>query len=113
MMNDVPERQRGRKLQALSWCSESHAHHDLQAQWTMPDHPVPLGTTLNGHYYCTLLQEKVRRVVRLKQPELLQRGVILYQDIATHRRHRDVQNLLQHGSWEVLTSSVSSRSRPM
>jgi histone-lysine N-methyltransferase SETMAR len=87
---------------ALSWCSDSHVRHDLQAQWTKPDNPVPLGTTINDHYYCTALQDKVRRAVRLKQPELLQRGVILHQDIATHHRHRDVQNLLQHGAWEVL-----------
>jgi hypothetical protein len=59
------------------------------------DHPVPVGTTVNGPYYCSLLQEKVSQAIRCKQPELLKRGAILLQDNATPHRHRDVQNLLQ------------------
>jgi histone-lysine N-methyltransferase SETMAR len=66
------------------------------------DHPVPVGTTVNGPYYCSLLQHKVRPALRRKQPELLERGAILLQDNATPHRHRDVQKLVQHWGWEVL-----------
>jgi hypothetical protein len=59
------------------------------------DHPVPVDTTVNGPYYCSLLQDKVRPALRRKQPELLERGVILLQDKATPHRHCDVQNLVQ------------------
>jgi hypothetical protein len=59
------------------------------------DHPVPVGTTVNGPYYCSLLQHKVRKALRHKQPELLERGAILLQDNATPHCHRDVQNLVQ------------------
>jgi hypothetical protein len=60
------------------------------------DHPVPVGTMVNGPYYCSLLQDKVRLALRRKQPELLERGAILLQDNATPHRHHDVQNLVQH-----------------
>jgi histone-lysine N-methyltransferase SETMAR len=66
------------------------------------DHPVPVGTTVNGPYYCSLLQDKVRKALRRKQPELLERGAILLQDNTTPHRHRDVQNLVQRWGWEVL-----------
>jgi hypothetical protein len=65
-------------------------------------HPMPVGTTVNGRYYCLLLQHKVRKAVCRKQPELLERGAILLQDNATPHRHRDVQNLVQRWGWEVL-----------
>jgi hypothetical protein len=60
----------------------------------VPDHPVPVGTTANDPYYCSLLQHKVRPALRRKQPELLEHGAILLQDNATPHRHRDVQNLM-------------------
>jgi histone-lysine N-methyltransferase SETMAR len=56
---------------------------------------------VNGPYYCSLLQDKVRQAVQCKQQELLQRGVILLQDNKTHY-HCDVQNLVQRWGWEVL-----------
>jgi hypothetical protein len=59
------------------------------------DHPVPVGTTVNDPYYCSLLQDKVRPALHRKQPELLERGAILLQDNATPHRHHDVQNLVQ------------------
>jgi hypothetical protein len=65
-------------------------------------HPMPIGTTVNGRYYCSLLQHKVRKALRRKQPELLKRGAILLQDNATPHRHHDVQNLVQRWGWEVL-----------
>jgi len=66
------------------------------------DHPMPVVTTVNGHYYCTLLQDKVRLAVCCKQPELLEHGVILLQDSSTLYHHCDVQILMQHRGWEVL-----------
>jgi histone-lysine N-methyltransferase SETMAR len=64
------------------------------------DHSVPVGTRVNGPYYCSLLQDKVWLALRSK-PELLKSGAILLQDNATPHRHRDVQNLVRWG-WEVL-----------
>jgi transposase len=68
----------------------------------MLDHPVPVGTTVSGPYYCSLLQDNVRPALRCKQPELLEHSAILLQDNATLHRHRDVQNLVQRWGWEVL-----------
>jgi hypothetical protein len=63
---------------------------------------VLVGTTVNGPYYCSLLQDKVRPALRHKQPDLLEHGAILLQDNATPHRHHDVQNLVQRWGWEVL-----------
>jgi hypothetical protein len=54
-----------------------------------------VSTTVNGPYYCLLLQEKVRPALCHKQPELLERVAILLQDNTTPHRHCDVQNLVQ------------------
>jgi hypothetical protein len=59
------------------------------------DNPMLVGTTVNGTYYCSLLQDKVRPALRRKQPELREHGAILLQDNATPHRHCDVQNLVQ------------------
>jgi histone-lysine N-methyltransferase SETMAR len=66
------------------------------------DHSVPVGTTVYGPYYCSLLQDKVRPALRHNQPELLERGAILFQNNATPNRNRNVQNLVQLWGWEVL-----------
>ena len=66
------------------------------------DHAMPIGMTVNGQYYCALLQYKVRLALHHKQPELLEHGVILLQDNATPHRYCDVQNLVQRWGWEVL-----------
>jgi len=50
------------------------------------DHPVPVCTTVNGQYYCALLQRNLRRALRCGQPELFERGVILLHDNATSHR---------------------------
>jgi hypothetical protein len=60
------------------------------------DHPMPIGTTVNGQYCCLLLQDMVRLADHHKQPELLELHVILLLDNATPRCHHDVQNLVQH-----------------
>ena len=43
----------------------------------MLDHPVPIGMTVIGQYYCALLLDKMRPAVYLEQQELLEHGVIL------------------------------------
>ena len=78
----------------------------------MLDHSVLVGTTVNDRYYCAHKRYEVRPAVRRKQPELLERGVILVQNNATPHRHRDVQNLCNIGArrcWHVLpTLQISS-----
>ena len=68
---------------------------------------MPVGTTVNGQYYCALLQDKVRPALRHKQPELPEHGVILLQDNAILQCH-DVQNLVQHQGWDVLAHTPYS-----
>jgi len=53
------------------------------------DHPVPIGMTVNGQYYCTPLQDEVRRSLHSQQSEPVEHGVILLQDNATPHRHCD------------------------
>jgi len=65
------------------------------------DHPMPVGTTVNGQCYCALLQDKVRPALHHKQPELPEHGVILLQDNAILQCH-DVQNLVQHQGLDML-----------
>jgi histone-lysine N-methyltransferase SETMAR len=66
------------------------------------DYPVPIGMTVNGQYYCALLQDKVRRSLHCQQSEPLERGVILLQDNATPHGHHDVKKLVQLWGWVVL-----------
>ena len=66
------------------------------------DHPVPIGMTVNGQYYCTFLQGKVKWSLYCQQSEPLEHGVILLQDNATPHCHRDVKNLVQLWGWVVL-----------
>jgi len=65
------------------------------------DHPVLIGATVSGQYYCALLQDKIRRCLCHKQPELLEHDVILLQENTSHC-HCDGQNLVQSWGWEVL-----------
>jgi histone-lysine N-methyltransferase SETMAR len=67
---------------------------------------------VNGRYYCSLLQDKVRPALHCKQPELLEHGVTLLQDKATPHRHHDVQNLVQCWGWEVLAHPPYSPDLP-
>ena len=60
------------------------------------DHPMPVGMTVNGQYYCTLLEDTLRPALHHKQPELFEHGVILLQDNATPYHYYDGQNLVQH-----------------
>jgi hypothetical protein len=58
------------------------------------DHPVLIGMAVNGQYYCTFLQDKVRPALHHEQPELLERGITLLQDNSTPHHNHDVQNLV-------------------
>jgi histone-lysine N-methyltransferase SETMAR len=66
------------------------------------DHPAPVGSTVSGWYYCSLLRDKVRPALRCKQLELLENGVISLRDNATSHHHRDMQNPVQCCGREVL-----------
>jgi len=72
------------------------------AETDLLDHHMPFGTMVNGHYYCVLLQDKVRPAFGHKQPELLEHGAIVCQDKETPHHHCDVQNLVQHWGSEML-----------
>jgi hypothetical protein len=105
------------KTQNAEWCApmllrKKIARHSQGVLKIMPvmffsrnglvlDHPVPIGTTVNGPYYCSLLQDKVRPALRRKQPELMVHGSILLQDNTTPHRHHEVRNLVQCWGWEV------------
>jgi len=69
--------------------------------------------TVNGQYYCALLQDKLRLALHRKQLLLLKHGVIFFHDNATPLCNRDVQNLMNVGAGGVSTSSLFSRSCPM
>jgi len=68
---------------------------------------MPVGTTVNGQYYCAVLQDKVRLAACHKQPELLEHGVILLKNSAA-LHHHDVRNLLQRQVWDVLAHAPYS-----
>jgi hypothetical protein len=63
------------------------------------NHPVPVGTTVNGQYYCSLLQDKERPALQSKQLKGLQCDVILL---------RNKANLGQCRCWEMLAHSPYS-----
>jgi hypothetical protein len=66
------------------------------------DHPVLICMAVNGRYYCTFMQDKVRPALHHKQPELFERGISLLHDNATPHHDHDVQNLVQCWGWVVL-----------
>jgi len=63
------------------------------------DHPVPVGTIVNGQYYCSLLQDKERATLQSKELKLLWCDVILL---------RNKANLVQCWGWEMLAYSPYS-----
>lgn len=57
----------------------------FDAQDFIYDHVVPKGQSITGNYYSDVLEKKLMRHIHQKQPELLQRIIILHQDNApTH-----------------------------
>jgi len=66
------------------------------------DHPVLFGMAVNGQYYCTFLQDKVRPALHYERSEFIERGITLLQDNATPNQNHDVQNLVHCWGSEVL-----------
>ena len=56
---------------------------------------VPIHTTVNAEYYARIIQINLIKVIRKKQPDLLQRGVILHEDNAPAHKAKLVQEILQ------------------
>jgi len=62
---------------------------------------VPSGTTVTAAYYCQFLL-KVRRKMHANRPDLLEKGVLILHDNARPQLYKDVRELLDRYSWEVL-----------
>jgi len=63
---------------------------------------VPSGTTVTAAYYRQCLQ-KLRRKMHANRPDLLENGVLILHDNARPNLGKDVRELLDVCSWEVLT----------
>jgi len=62
---------------------------------------VPSGTTVTAAYYRQVLQ-KLRRKMHAKRPDLLENGVLILRDNARPNLGKDVRELLDGYSWEML-----------
>jgi len=62
---------------------------------------VPSGTTVTAAYYRQVLQ-KLRRKMHANRPDLLENGVLILHDKARPTLGKDVRELLDGYSWEVL-----------
>ena len=62
---------------------------------------VPSGTTVTAAYYRQFLQ-KLRRKMHANRPDLLENGVLILHDNARPNLGKDVRELLDGYSWEVL-----------
>ena len=62
---------------------------------------VPSGTTVTAAYYRQCLQ-KLRRKMHANRPDLLENGVLILHDSARPHLGKDVRELLDEYSWEVL-----------
>jgi len=62
---------------------------------------VPNGTTVTAAYYRQFLQ-KLRRKMHANRPDLLENGFLILHDNARPQRGKDVRELLDRYSWEVL-----------
>jgi len=93
MLNGVPQHDQGRQL-----------YGTVGVLWNGPvlDHPLTVGTMVNGQDDCALLQDKVTPAVCCKQPELMEYGASFLQHIAISYCYCDVQNWAQHWGWGVL-----------
>jgi len=63
---------------------------------------VPSGTTVTAAYYRQFLQ-KLRRKMHTNRPDLLENGVLILHDCARPHLGKDVRELLDGYSWEVLS----------
>ena len=62
---------------------------------------VPSGTTVTAAYYHQFLQ-KLRRKMHVNRPDLLEDGVLILHDKARPHLGKDIRELLDGYSWEVL-----------
>jgi histone-lysine N-methyltransferase SETMAR len=62
---------------------------------------VPSGTTVTVAYYCQFLQ-KLRCKMHANRPDLLENSVLILHDNAWPHLGKDVRELLDRYSWEVL-----------
>jgi len=62
---------------------------------------VPSGTTATAAYYRQFLQ-KLRRKMHANRPDVLENGVLILHDNARPHLGKDVRELLDGYSWEVL-----------
>ena len=62
---------------------------------------VPIGTTVTAAYYRQFLQ-KLRRKMHANRPDVLEDGVLILHDNARPNLGKDVRELLDGYSWEVL-----------
>ena len=59
-------------------------------------------TTVNAEYYACIIQVNLIKAIRKKQPDLLKRGIILYQDNAPAHKAKLLQEILQNLNIETL-----------
>ncbi|GFR68908.1 mariner transposase [Elysia marginata] len=64
--------------------------------------PVPIGTTINAHYYKKVLQDKLRPAIRKKRPGLLESGILFHHDNAPVHTAGAVTDVLAGYKWELL-----------
>jgi len=62
---------------------------------------VPSGTTVTVAYYCQCLQ-KLRRKMHANRPDLLENGVLIFNDNARPHIGKVVREFLDRYRWEVL-----------
>ena len=74
----------------------------FSSQCFLLNHVVPIHTTVSAEYYARIIQINLIKAIQKKQPDLLQRGVILHQDNATAHKAKLVQEILQNLSTETL-----------
>jgi histone-lysine N-methyltransferase SETMAR len=68
---------------------------------------VPSGTTVTAAYYRQFLQ-KQRRKMHANRPDLLENGVLILHDNARPHLGKDISELLDGYSWEVLNHPPNS-----
>ena len=80
----------------------------FSSQCFLLNHVVPIHTTVNAECYARIIQINLIKAIQKKQPDLLQRDVILHQDNAPANIAKLVQEILQKPSIETLAHPPSS-----
>ena len=57
---------------------------------------------MTADYYCTILSDRLRPIVRRNRPGLLKKGVILQHDNAPPHRARQTVDKIEEMGWELL-----------